>query len=69
MALNGLLAQAMISLGDRLDDKEQNIIERVITYYSLMGEALEDRLWDAVDWDFTENYVSYLTAVDQVSRR
>jgi len=65
MALNGLLAQAMISLGDRLDDKEQSIIERVITYYSLMGEVLEDRLWDAVDWDFTEHYVAYLAAVDQ----
>ena len=65
MSLNGLLVQAMISLGDRLDEKEQNIIERVITYYSLMGEVLEDRLWDAVDWDFTENYVAYLAAIDQ----
>ena len=65
MALNGLLAQAMISLEDRLDEKEQSIIERVIAYYSLMGEVLEDRLWDAVDWDFTENYVAYLAAIDQ----
>ena len=65
MSLNGLLVQAMISLGDRLDEKEQNIIERVITYYSLMGKVLEDRLWDAVDWDFTENYVAYLAAIDQ----
>ena len=65
MALNGLLAQAMIGLGDRLDEKGQSIIERVITYYSLMGEALEDRFWDAVDWHFTENYVVYLAAIDQ----
>jgi hypothetical protein len=34
-----------------------------------MEEVLEDRLWDAVDWDFTEYYVSYLTAVDQFTRR
>ena len=65
MALNGLLAQAMIGLGDRLDEKGQSIIERVITYYSLMDEALEDRFWDAVDWHFTENYVVYLAAIDQ----
>ena len=65
MALNGLLVQAMMGLWDRLDEKEQRIIERVITYYSLMGEVLEDRLWDAVDWDFTENYVAYLAAIDQ----
>jgi hypothetical protein len=38
-----------------------------MTYYSLMGEVLEDQLWDAIDWDFTENYVSYLVAIDQFS--
>jgi len=54
-----------VGLWDRLDEKEQRIIERVITYYSLMGEVLEDRLWDAVDWDFTENYVAYLVAAEQ----
>ncbi len=65
MELNGLLTQAILGLGTRLDASPMEIVEAMITHYSLMAEVLEDRLWDAVEWDFTETYVPYLRAVDQ----
>ena len=30
-----------------------------------MGEVLEERLWDAKDWEFTERYVPYLRAAER----
>ena len=65
MELNGLIAQSMLALGDRLDPPRPDIVESSIAHYSLMTEVLEERIWDAVEWDFTEAYVSYLKASEK----
>ena len=62
MELNGLLAHAMLALGNRLNPPRDDIVESAIAHYSLMTEVLEERIWDAVEWDFTEAYVPYLRA-------
>ena len=65
MEMNALFAQSIITLGDRLDPGGSKIVESLITYYSLMGELLEDRFWNGVAWDFTETYVPYLQALEK----
>jgi hypothetical protein len=60
MTANGLLAQSITSLGDRLNARDRKIVRSSITYFSLMGEVLEDRFWNAVEWEFAEAYVPYL---------
>jgi uncharacterized protein YyaL (SSP411 family) len=65
MEINGLMAQSMIDLDDRLDTDAQQKIDSIIAYFSLMAEVLEDRFWDAVEWEFTESYVPYLEAVNK----
>ena len=35
------------------------------SYFFGMDELLEDRVWDARDWQFTERYVPFLTAADR----
>jgi hypothetical protein len=65
--MNGLIAKAMVELGGHLDTGGDEIVESMISYFSLMTEVLEDRFWDAVDWDFTEFYVPYLRALEVFS--
>ena len=67
MELNGLIAQSILGLGGRSDPANMEIVESLITHYSQMTEVLEDRLWDAVEWDFTESYVPYLRALEKYS--
>ncbi len=55
----------MIDLGDRLGSDTQVKIESIIAYFSMMSEVLEDRFWDAAEWEFTESYVPYLQAVNK----
>lgn len=62
MQLNGMLALAMMELSPEQDTHV--LVRSVLKYFSLMGEVLEDRLWDGVEWEFTENYVPYLIAVE-----
>ena len=64
MEMNGLFAQAINSLDANLGSSGRTIVEALITYFSLMGESLEDRFWDADSWQFTEAYVPYLQALD-----
>ena len=63
MEMNGLFALSIISLGDKLGPSGRIIVESLITYFSLMGEPLEDRFWSAAEWEFTEAYVPYLQAL------
>jgi uncharacterized protein YyaL (SSP411 family) len=63
MQMNGLFALSIASLDDSLGPGGRIIVESLITYFSLMGELLEDRFWDAVEWEFTEAYVPYLQAL------
>lgn len=62
MEMNGLLAQTLIGLDD--DGKYRVLVDGIITYFSATREILEDRLWDAENWEFSERYVPYLRAVD-----
>ena len=63
MEVNGMLAQTLMGLN--LDGEYRPLIDAIITYFSAMGEILEDRLWDGENWEFTERYVPYLRAVDR----
>lgn len=62
MEMNGLMAMAMYNAGDHADPERKQMLDRIITYFSQIAEVLDERLWDAVDWDFTENYIPYLGA-------
>lgn len=64
MEMNGLFAQSLIALDDSLGASGREIVESLIAYFSMMGNPLEDRFWDAVGWEFTEMYVPYLQALD-----
>ena len=69
MEMNGLIARSMIVLENRLEPQNRKIAKSLITHFSLMGEVLEDRFWEAKDWDFTEAYVPYLQALDSYIAR
>jgi uncharacterized protein YyaL (SSP411 family) len=62
MEMNGLLAQTLIGLNS--DGRYAGRLNAIVTYFSGMGEILEERLWEAENWEFTERYVPYLRAVD-----
>ena len=62
MEVNGLITQVLIGLKE--DGDYGNLVNATITYFSAIGELLEDRLWDGENWEFTERYVPYLFAVD-----
>ena len=64
MQLNGLLVESMADLGEGLVPRNREIIEPIITYFSAMGEVLEDRFWNANEWEFTEAYVPYLRTLE-----
>jgi uncharacterized protein YyaL (SSP411 family) len=69
MEMNGLFAQSIIALDDALGSSGRTIVESIISYFSLMGEPLEDRFWNAVGWEFTEVYVPYLQALEKYLSR
>ena len=60
MEMNSLLALAIEGLGDRLNPGGPRIVNSIVTYFSQMSEPLEDRLWNAVEWEFAESYVPFL---------
>jgi uncharacterized protein YyaL (SSP411 family) len=62
MEVNGLMARTLIGLKD--GDKYADLINSIMTYFSGMGEMFEERLWDGVNWEFTERYVPYLRAAE-----
>ena len=40
------------------------VVNPLMTYFSGAGTLLEERLWDASDWEIMEAYVPYLQAID-----
>lgn len=62
MEVNGLIAQTLTELKAKGDYRE--LIDAIVTYFSATGEIFEERLWDGVDWEFTERYVPYLRVLD-----
>ncbi len=65
LEMNGLIATAIVRSGND-DAASREILRSLITYFSQISEVLEERFWDAVDWDFAEAYVPYLRAVEAV---
>ena len=65
MEMNGLLVQTMMQLGAALESDQHKLVRPVLTYFSLMGDVLEDRFWDGVEWEFAETYVPYLSAAER----
>jgi len=65
MEMNSLLALAIDGLGDRLRPGGPRVVNSIVRYFSQMGEALEDRLWNAVEWEFAESYVPFLEIVNK----
>ena len=63
MEVNGLMAQTLIGLD--AGERYRPLVNGIITYFSAMGEILDERLWDGENWEFTERYVPYLRAVDR----
>lgn len=64
MEMNGLIATAMYKSNSHADPANKKILESLITYFSQISEVLDERFWDAVDWDFTETYVPYLRTLE-----
>lgn len=57
-----MLAESLIGLNG--DGRYGWLVDTIVTYFSAIGEILEERLWDGENWKFTERYVPYLRAVD-----
>jgi len=64
MEINSLLILSMNKLSNRLNPDDDKIINSTITYFSQIATVLEDRFWNAVDWEFTAAYVPYLQALE-----
>jgi uncharacterized protein YyaL (SSP411 family) len=65
MEMNAMLALSIMGLGDRLDPGGTRIVKSVTTYFSGMVETLDQRFWNAVEWEFAESYVPFLQVVDK----
>lgn len=65
MEMNGLLALAMMGSGDVPGMDQKALVRSVLKYYSGMGDVLEDRFWDGVEWEFAESYVPFLLATEK----
>ena len=64
MEMNGLLGLTMMRLGEDGFPPRWEVVNSLMTYFSGAGALLEDRLWDASDWEIMEAYVPYLQAID-----
>jgi len=65
MEMNSILALSIMGLGDRLDPGGTRIVKSVTTYFSGMVEPLDQRFWNAVEWEFAESYVPFLQVADK----
>jgi len=63
--MNGWLARMMIGLDQPSGGDDSATAEALITYFSGMDDVLDDRIWNADSWQFTDRYVPYLKAVDR----
>ena len=66
MEVNGLVAQTLMGIDD--GEEHQELTKKIVTYFSAMGEILEERVWDGENWEFTERYVPYLRAAEDYLR-
>ena len=64
METNGLLALAMMRLDEDGVRRRRDVVESLMTYFSGVGELLDERLWESTEWEIMEAYVPYLEAVD-----
>ena len=64
MEMNGLLGLTIMRLGEYGFPPRWEVVDSLMTYFSGAGTLLEDRLWDASDWEIMEAYVPYLEAID-----
>ena len=64
METNGLLALAMMRLDEDGVRPRRDVVESLMTYFSGVGEVLDERLWESSGWEVMEAYVPYLEAID-----
>ena len=64
METNALLALAMMGLEEDGIPQRWDVVESSMTYFSGVGELLDERLWESSDWEIMEAYVPYLEAID-----
>ena len=64
MEMNALLALAMMALDEDGMRQRRDVVDSVMTYFSGVGELLDERLWESSDWEIMEAYVPYLEAID-----
>ena len=64
MEMNALLGLTIMRLGEDGFPPRWERVDPLMTYFSGAGTLLEERLWDAGDWEIMEAYVPYLQAVD-----
>ena len=62
---NALLALAMMGLDEDGIRQRRDVVESLMTYFSGVGELLDERLWESSDWAIMEAYVPYLEAIDE----
>lgn len=65
MEMNAMLALSVMGLGDRLNPGGAKIVASITQYFSQMIDPLEERLWNASEWEFAESYVPLLRVVDR----
>ena len=64
METNGLLALAMMRLDEDGVRQRRDVVESLMTYFSGVGELLDERLWESTEWKSWRPTVPYLEAVD-----
>ena len=64
MEMNALLALAMMRLDEDGYRQRWDVVESLMTYFSGIGELLEERLWESDEWETMEAYVPYLQAIN-----
>ena len=64
MEMNALFALAMMGLDEDGIRQRRDVVDSLMTYFSGVGELLDERLWESNDWEIMEAYVPYLEAID-----
>ena len=64
METNALLALAMMRLDEAGVRQRWDVVDSLMTYFSGVGEVLDERLWESSEWEIMEAYVPYLEAID-----
>lgn len=63
--INGVLVNSLMHPEQLGKITDADAVKELMTYFSKVNELVEDRTWDAREWNFAENYVPYITAIDQ----